>query len=320
MRYNKTIIAALIAAFALTGCGNSVPSTEAPKTEPTTVVTTEQATEPTTKVAEEVKIIGTKKDGDSVYKVQFVNSTGKDIVGFTVKPDTDKDYPANMMTKGDIFKNKEIRELYYDAKNDPDTDNSDSNSNSPVLTTAYTIKVDFSDNTAAQLHQFPFEDTKSAILKFEDGVLYMIYKSETSGDDVVTKEAEKMIKDNPETSYDTDPTPNNEKHSDSNNDNSNDNNNTSGDDNNSSGNSDNTQNYTPQPDNNSGSQGGGAAQQTPVVSALTDPPVVQVAPTPTEAPAGGDNGCLGDGALFNDGDSSSGDSNNGCLGDGALFN
>ena len=61
MRYNKTIIAALIATFALTGCGNSVPSTEAPKTEPTTVVTTEQATEPTTKAAEEVKAESAEK-------------------------------------------------------------------------------------------------------------------------------------------------------------------------------------------------------------------------------------------------------------------
>lgn len=309
----KFIFIAVLAAFALTGCGNEVPATSLEKTEPTTVVTTESATEPTTKTESEVKIIGTKKDGDSVYKVQFINSTGKDITGFTVKPDQDKDYPANMMAKGDVFGKKEIRELYYDTKDIPETNNENTDGNSPVLTTAYTIKVDFSDNTAALLHQFPFEDAKSAILKFEDDVLYIVYKSETSGTEVNTKEAEKMIKETPDTPYDTDTTPNNDIQSDNNN-------NSNANDNNNSGSDNNTQSYTPQPDNNSSAQGGGQAQQTPVVTpAPTDPPVVT--PSPTDPPANdGNSGCLSGGALFNDGDSSGGNSDSGCLGDGALFN
>ena len=306
----KLIILAAFAALTLTSCGNEVPPTSSVKTEPTTVAaTTESTTEATTK-EEEIKIIGTKKEGKDVYKVQFTNSTGKDITGFTIKMDQDEEYPSNMMAKGDVFGKNEKRELYDDTAGDPDTYSNRDDPNAPLLTTGYTIKVDFSDNTAALLHQFPFGDAKSAALKFDDDVLYIVYKSDATGAEVVTKEAEIMIKDNPDTAYDTDTTPNN---NDSTSDN-NTNNNATPDNNNNN----NSQSYTPQPDNSS--QGGGQTiQQTPVTPAPTDPPVVT--PAPTEAPAnGGDSGCLGGQGLFNDGDSSGGNSDSGCLGDGALFN
>ena len=192
----KLILTSIIMALTLTGCGSAIGSapTSPTATEPasTAASTTEAASTTaaaTTEAAEEVKTIGKKADG--AYAPELTNNTGKDIIAFTVKSDDEDDYPENMLEKDDTFKKDEKRVLYYTA---PDAAaNALPENNTPVLSTAYTVKLTFSDNTTAELHQFPFDTMDKASIDCEDDIVFISYESKVTKEKTSTKESEAMI-------------------------------------------------------------------------------------------------------------------------------
>ena len=195
----KFILTSMIMALTLTGCGSAIGSapTSPTATAPaTTAATTEAATEAasTTAAAEEddVKIIGVKKSGEGIYSPELINSTGKDIIGFTVKSDDETDFPDNMLAEEETFYQNQKRVLYYEA---PEDTAALPENNTPVLSPAYTVKLTFSDNTTAEIHQFPFDTMDKASLCMENDVAFITYESKVTGEIVSTKEAEKMIAD-----------------------------------------------------------------------------------------------------------------------------
>ena len=187
----KAVIASIALTMILSGCGEAV-STMPSSSEVTTTVpaTTVEATEAATKAEEktDVKIIGTEKTGDSVFKVELTNNTGKDITAFSVKTDSETEYPDNMLAKSEIFKKDEKRILFYEKGKSSVQEDDDA----PVISTEYTIKLTFSDNTEAVLHNFPFGDIVKGSIESEDDICFLKYDSKRSGDTISTKEAEEM--------------------------------------------------------------------------------------------------------------------------------
>lgn len=192
----KLILTSIIMALTLTSCGSAIGSapTSPTATEPasTAASTTEAASTTaaaTTEAAEEVKTIGKKAEG--AYAPELTNNTGKDIIAFTVKSDDEDDFPENMLEKDDTFKKDEKRVLYYAAPDE--AANALPENNTPVLSTAYTVKLTFSDNTTAELHQFPFDTMDKASIEFEDDIVFISYESKVTKEKTSTKESEAMI-------------------------------------------------------------------------------------------------------------------------------
>lgn len=142
----------------------------------------------TTQKAEKLKKIGKEKDSD--YKVELKNSTGKEIIGVSVKLMEESTYPANMLENGDVYGVGESRELYYKVPQKPVS----GENGEKELTPGYDIQLTFADNSIAELHAFPFADIKKGELCFEE-VAYLKYTSVASKEKVDTKESELMIKD-----------------------------------------------------------------------------------------------------------------------------
>lgn len=179
---------AFIAALVLAGCGKVTTAAD-PQQTTTAPATKAVATEPTTS-EDQMKIIGDKATGDSVYIITLDNKTGKDIKSFTIKADTEAEYPASMLEAKDIFAKNERRRLYYVPVKTSDVTYGDTDE---IATQEYTVKITFSDDKEAELHQFPFGDLELGEILMDKDVAYIEYISKLSDKKVSTKEAEKMI-------------------------------------------------------------------------------------------------------------------------------
>lgn len=181
----------------LTSCGqeNSTSGETAAETTTAIVTTvTTKETEPTTEAPTEpaMKIIGEKAEGEFIYSVKLKNKTGKEIIGFAIKDSSKNEFSDNMLKNDDNFAKDEEQVLYYDAAEAVSANAADLTDSDKVLTPEYTIQLTFSDGTAAELHQFPFDDAESAEIHSEDNIAYLVYTSVSSKTNVNTKEAEKM--------------------------------------------------------------------------------------------------------------------------------
>ncbi len=175
-------------ALALVSCGNVTPAAEVSTPATTEATTTAQvSTEPTTST-DMMKLIGDRAAGDSVYVLTLDNKTGKDIKSFTVKADSEEEYPANMIDEKDPYIKNERRLLYYVPNKVSDVTYGDSDE---IATVGYTVKIEFTDNKSAELHSFPFGDLDEGEIKLEKDIAYLEYTSKETGDKVSTKEAEK---------------------------------------------------------------------------------------------------------------------------------
>lgn len=105
MKINKILMAGALALSMvlsggmLTGCSNS--STKDTKTSEVTK-------------KKEVKTIGHKSKDSKSLKI--TNSTGKKITVFETKSSSEENFSDNLLEDGDAIKNKEVRTLYYDVK------------------------------------------------------------------------------------------------------------------------------------------------------------------------------------------------------------
>ncbi len=198
------IMAVLIAAMGISmvSCGveggtdSNVeePSTEA-VTEEVTEETTEETTEATTEApANAVTLIGEDLEADGLYinRIAFTNNSGMDIKELSVKADFEEEYPENMIKDG-VFAKDTTADLVYKFPPNPDSMD-EYGENTPLLTTEYTVKIVFEDDTVAVLHQFPFGDIEAGEVYLEDGIAFIKYNSLYAEVLVDTKEAEEMIK------------------------------------------------------------------------------------------------------------------------------
>lgn len=184
-----------IAAIALTSCGSVTQSADIPQSTTAATTTAAQTTEATTKAAEELKLIGKKATGSSVYTLDLENKTGKDIKSFQVKAETEEEYPANMLEDKDSFIKNEKRTLYYVPNKVSDVVYGDSDK---VASLQYDIKLIFADNKEVVLHSFPFGDLDSAEIFLENDIAYIKYTSKLTNEKVDTKGAEEMTAKIPE--------------------------------------------------------------------------------------------------------------------------
>ena len=144
----------------------------------------------------ELKTIGEKAEGETVFTVKLMNRTGKDITGMAVKGAKEEEYPENMLTEGDVFVQDEKRILYYDAAAVIEANEAENNvdENRPLIKPIYNIQVTFADETVQELHSFPFGDAEEVTLCQGEEVLYITYTSVAEGTEFNTEEAELMEK------------------------------------------------------------------------------------------------------------------------------
>ena len=180
------------AALALVSCGNVTPAAEVSQTATEATTTVQVSTEPTTST-DMMKLIGDRAAGNSVYILTLDNKTGKDIKSVTIKADSEEEYPANMIDENDPYIKNERRLLYYVPNKVSDVTYGDSDM---IATVGYTVKMEFTDNKTAVLHNFPFGDIDEGEIKLEKDIAYLEYTSKESGQKVSTKESEKAIAEN----------------------------------------------------------------------------------------------------------------------------
>ena len=215
MKKNKILCVLLTAmlAVSMSSCGDTqTVSTETDgesdiQTEEIQQETTENTEETTdsaetTTAAEETEsvddlsggviTIGEPDDSEDTFEVMLKNSTGKDILGFSVKSDAEDSFPENMLGSNVLDNGKSIH-LYYKK---PAAETPVQTGDVPLITTEYLIKIVFGDGVY-ELHQFPFGDIESGEICFEDDVAFITYTSVANNISVSTKSAEVMIKNTP---------------------------------------------------------------------------------------------------------------------------
>jgi len=166
MNSKKSVILILILSFCLALCGCSKDAARITSEE---TVSEEQSAS----VDSDLKIIGIKAGSD--VAVTLKNKTGKVISDLCIKSSNDEDFSASLLGAGDSMKKNEARVLYYALEDDKDV--------------TYDLELLFSDATSAVIHDFPFTDTEECLI-WMDGVAYIDYLSESSGNRENTKEAE----------------------------------------------------------------------------------------------------------------------------------
>jgi len=184
----------------LTGCGAETSAKDT-DSEISRTVTDETEEETTENVTEEITESETEEKQETVtettenseksetgkYEVTLINSTGKDIKEISVKTGSESEYPANILES--ILEDSAETVIEYTA---PDSNIVVEDSDTPVISEEYLIKIVFDDDTNAELHQFPFGDIEKGEIIFDDDTVYVKYTSVSTGDEISTLEAEKM--------------------------------------------------------------------------------------------------------------------------------
>lgn len=137
------------------------------------------------------KTIGTFSRNPSVKRTLLLNLTGKDIIGFAVKPASATEFANKLLLEGDVFVLDEIREVFFDPApvKEPETP-------APVVdpNQKYDVQITFSDWTVYVIHDLPFDDMKLGRLLLQNDILFLEYTSEESGEEVITRKQEYDIK------------------------------------------------------------------------------------------------------------------------------
>ncbi len=212
----KTIIMitiGLLAALMVVGCGKKQTENTAPKKE--------EPKEP------EYATIGVQDDG--ALEILLTNGTGAAIKSFVVNNSTTTEQQPNLLEDGDLFADGETRKLYYLVPDMPDPqageevnaeeaqtdrpagaggeqtdgvasagggENATEDADTPApkeTPVEYTLVLTFEDGKQVKLHQFPMLDMKEGTLKREDPFGYVVYKSESTGEEINTLDSEKAI-------------------------------------------------------------------------------------------------------------------------------
>ena len=164
-----------------------IMSTPTPEVTPVPVSLT-----PIAEAEEHLKILGRKQEGENVYKVRLINSTGKDIVEvrlISMYKYDDEEYSGsgNLLYDEDVFSDKEERILYYDTSYTATNDAGEKH---------FHLYIGFEDGSGYTLTDVPFTDIKEAVIYYEDDVAYLVYLSAASGTQISTKDMELIHRSN----------------------------------------------------------------------------------------------------------------------------
>ena len=170
------------------------------------------------------KTIGTFSQSPSVKRTLLLNLTGKDIIGFAVKPSTETEFANKLLLEGDVFVLDEIREIFFDpspvkepetqaATTAGDTTQAAPANGTETPTTApetqaqpetaapaadsnqkFDVQITFSDWSVYVIHDLPFDDMKLGRLLLQNDILFLEYTSEETGEEVITRKQEYDIK------------------------------------------------------------------------------------------------------------------------------
>ena len=149
----------------------------------------------TTAFAEEaaLKTIGT--DAEGAYKVQIKNGTGRELSGFELRKIGTQEFDKKLMADGDVIAADEEVVLYFT----PDADaaaaeqpagTEEGKAPAPLYAARVTFK---DDGSTAEIPNFPFEDMESCEIKYEDGLVFIAYKSLATGEELDTKEEARAL-------------------------------------------------------------------------------------------------------------------------------
>ena len=152
----------------------------------------------TTAFAEEaaLKTIGTEAEG--AYKVQIKNGTGRELSGFELRKIGTQEFDKKLMADGDVIAPDEEVILYFtpdaDAAAAAQTEETAEAEGPKAPTPLYDARVTFKDdNSTAEIPNFPFEDMEGCEIKYEDGLVFIAYKSLTTGEELDTKEEARAL-------------------------------------------------------------------------------------------------------------------------------
>lgn len=160
-----------------------------------TVSTSSETGQMSAAASTELKTIGTVADGENVQVVNLTNSTGKAIKGFAVKYDAQEDFGDNMLADGDVFANGEERNVYYDTTEAIEAASADVSAESAETDPSYTVLLTFEDDSTAEVHNFPFEDSKDLTLLTDGTIYYIEYTKDSTGESLSTQQDELTIYD-----------------------------------------------------------------------------------------------------------------------------
>ena len=178
---NKRIAAGLLLTAMLpiwTACGTQETEVISSAVEETPVVT-----------AAPLKLLGTEKKGENVYRAEITNAAGADITGFAVK--TEQLDGENLLAAGDVFKKGETRELWFDAEAALKAAAEEAAENAPEFILALTL----SDGSTQTVHAFPFGDAEQCEIRMEEGMTFLVYDSVAKKETVNTRDAEKAARE-----------------------------------------------------------------------------------------------------------------------------
>lgn len=140
--------------------------------------------------------IGKKTKDKLCQKLYVTNCTGKNITGFAVKVDGDKNYSDNMMQANDVFKANENRDVYYTEDSEDVTAQSTASSSlsGALLNVSYDLQLTFEDGSQEQLKDFPIGNADEVALTAasvdDGGFVYLTY-TDINGEKVSTFDTEK---------------------------------------------------------------------------------------------------------------------------------
>ena len=182
---NKRIAAGLLLTAMLpiwTACGTQETEVISSAVEETPAVT-----------AAPLKLLGTEKKGENVYRVEITNAAGADITGFAVK--TEQLDGENLLAAGDVFKKGETRELWFDAEAALKAAAEAAQDGAPEAAPEFIVVLTMADGSEQTLHAFPFGDAEQCEIRMEEGMTFLVYDSVAKKETVNTRDAEKAARE-----------------------------------------------------------------------------------------------------------------------------
>lgn len=172
------ILVLIFAAFMVTGCG-------APQE-------TEPVEDDAPVVEDTMMVIGGDLQTEYTKMCEITNSTGMDIVGFTIRVNGMSEYPDNMMPEGSVLKVGDKCRINYTPEDAETLYMGVETDSEKLLEPQFDAQITFADDTQLEWYAIPFDDMREAQLCKDGDVIYVIYTSITTDEEINTLEAAKQ--------------------------------------------------------------------------------------------------------------------------------
>ncbi|MBP3913016.1 MAG: hypothetical protein J6D14_01240 [Lachnospiraceae bacterium] len=164
--------------------------TDTPTPTPTQAVTIEPLEiTPNPDPDEGLKLIGEKVEGKNVIRKKITNATGVDITGFFFRDQWMEDWPDNMLSSDDVWKDMETRYLYYDPTETLER------AKDYGEAAKLRMLVLFGEDGDGILRYLPLEDMSDIQLMRDDDVFYLKYVSIKDMSEKSTERLEKGLEE-----------------------------------------------------------------------------------------------------------------------------